>query len=252
MGMQSTIIKLATQLSMLNIFDAINAAYNWSSLWFIPYLLLFMLIICLLDKYVKNLKLQLTIVTAVWLGSMMLWVFESPFRLGELFSQFLLVFALGFYLNKLKLYEKMFSYKTAAIALPVIALFSIDFTTITITNPFVSALWGQLYFNCRSILLTVGLVLLALLLLRKLRAPKNGFAKQIAKRSAFIYLAEPFISFLILSYIFGKADTFFDSGPEFYLYMVVRVVVLLGLLPLCFMAWKKIKQPTTEEALSLE
>ena len=82
-----------------------------------------------------------------------------------------------------------------------------------------------------------------LLFLRKIKIPKNGFAKQIASRSAFIYLAEPLISYIILTYMFMKPDTFiFINGTEFYIYNAVRVVVLLVLVPLGFMALKKLYQ----------
>ncbi|MCW4028591.1 MAG: acyltransferase [Candidatus Bathyarchaeota archaeon] len=238
MGLPFNPIKLGSQLTMLNIFDSVNSVYNWSSLWFIPYLLLFMLIICLLDKYVKSTKIQLLTVAAVWLTAIMLWVYTSPFRLGELFTQFLLVFAFGFYINKFNLYEKILNYKMAAIALPVVIFFAIDLTYLVSGNPWLS----QLYFNLRTILLTAGLVLLALLLLRKLHVPKNGFAQQIAKRSAYIYLAEPFISFAILTLVFNMPDTFFASGPLFYLYQGVRIVICIILVPLGFMLIKNVKQ----------
>lgn len=239
MGLPFNPIKLGSQLTMLNIFDSVNTIYNWSSLWFIPYLLLFMLIICLLEKYVENTKIQLLTVAALWLAAITLWVYTSPFRLGELFTQFLLVFSFGFFINKLKLYEKILNYKMAAIAIPVVIFFAMDLTYLVSGNPWLS----QLYFNLRTILLTAGLVLLSLLLLRKLHVPKNGFAQQIAKRSAYIYLAEPLISFAILSLIFNMPDTFFASGPLFYLYQGVRIVMCIILVPLGFMLFRKnIKQ----------
>jgi fucose 4-O-acetylase-like acetyltransferase len=238
LGLPPNLIKLGSQLTMLNIFDAVNTVYNWSSLWFIPYLLLFMLIICLLDKCVKSTKIQLLSVAGLWLAAIMLWVYSSPLRLGELFSQFLLVFAFGFYIHKLNLYEKILNYKMAAIAIPIVIFFAIDLTYLVSGNPWLS----QLYFNLRTILLTTGLVLLSLLLLRKLHVPKNGYAQKIAKRSAFIYLAEPFISFVILSLVFSMPDTFFASGPLFILYQGVRIVICIILVPLGFMLLKNIKQ----------
>ncbi len=234
------LIKLGSQLSMLNIFDRLNSIYNWSSLWFIPYLLAFMLIICLTEKCFKSLKIQVFAVSLMWLSTITLWVYDSPFRPGQLFSQFFLVFIFGFYVSKFKIYDRIMNFKMAALVIPLVIFFSFDFSGLFTYANVVAGFESQLYFNFRSIVLTLGLVLLALLFLRKIKVPKNGFAKQIATRSAFIYLLEPFISYLILTYIFGASDSFFlDGGIEFYAYQAVRVVVLLFGLPLVFIAWKK-------------
>jgi hypothetical protein len=234
------LIKLGSQLSMLNIFDRLNSIYNWASLWFIPYLLAFMLVICLIEKYFKSLKIQVLAVSLVWLSTITLWVYDSPFRFGQLFSQFLLVFIFGFYVHKFKIYDRILNFKMAALVIPLVIFFSFDFSGLFTYANVVGGFESQLYFNVRSIVLTLGLVLLALLFLRKMKVPKNGFAKQIASRSAFIYLLEPFISYLILTYIFGASDSFFlYGGIEFYAYQAVRVVVLLFGLPLVFIAWKK-------------
>jgi hypothetical protein len=234
------LVKLGSQLSMLNIFDRLNSIYNWASLWFIPYLLAFMLIICLIEKYFKNLKIQVLAVSLVWLSTVTLWVYDSPFRLGQLFSQFLLVFIFGFYVSKFKIYDRIMNFKMAALVIPLVIFFSFNFSGLFTYANVVSGFESQLYFNIRSIVLTLGLVLLALLFLRKIKVPKNGFAKQIATRSAFIYLLEPFISYLILTYIFGASDSFIlDGGIEFYAYQAVRVAVLLFGVPLVFIAYRK-------------
>jgi hypothetical protein len=234
------LVKLGSQLSMLNIFDRLNSIYNWASLWFIPYLLAFMLVICLIEKYFKDLKIQVLAVSLVWLSTLTLWVYDSPFRLGQLFSQFLLVFIFGFYVSKFKIYDRIMNFKMAALVIPLVIFFSFNFSGLFSYANVVSGFESQLYFNIRSIVLTLGLVLLALLFLRKIKVPKNGFAKQIATRSAFIYLLEPFISYLILTYIFGASDSFFlDGGIEFYAYQAVRVAVLLFGVPLVFIAYRK-------------
>ena len=133
------------------------------------------------------------------------------------------------------------NFKMAALVIPLVIFFSFDFSGLFTYANVVAGFESQLYFNVRSIVLTLGLVLLALLFLRKMKVPKNGFAKKIATRSAFIYLLEPFISYLILTYIFGASDSFFlDGGTEFYAYQAVRVVVLLFGLPLVFIAVEKI------------
>ncbi|MCW3995237.1 MAG: acyltransferase [Candidatus Bathyarchaeota archaeon] len=88
MGSTADPVKLFSQVSMLNIFDSLNTIYNWGSLWFIPYLLAFMFIICLIEKYVKGIKIQLALASIIWIVTILLFVYDSPFRLGELFSQF--------------------------------------------------------------------------------------------------------------------------------------------------------------------
>lgn len=248
LGVPADPINLAVQISMVNLFDAVNIVYNGGSLWFIPCLLAFMLIICLIEKYVESTKIQVAAVSAVWLATILLWVFDSPLRLGQLFSQFLLIFIFGFYIHKFNLYDKILNYTMALLVVPLVVFFCFDLSSLFSYANTVEALKALLYFNIRSIVLTLGVVLLSLLFLRKIGIPKNGFAKQIASRSAFIYLAEPFVSFMILSYVFGQADTFFDSGILFYLYQATRVVVLLILMPLTFMAWQKIRTPASKKA----
>jgi hypothetical protein len=250
------LVKLGSQLSMINVFDRVNSIYNWASLWFIPYLLAFMLVICLIEKYVKNLKIQVLAVSVVWLSTITLWVVDSPFRLGQLFSQFLLVFIFGFYLNKLKIYDRIMNFKMAAITIPLVVFFSFDFSGLFSYSNVWDAFQAQLYFNVRSIVLTLGLVLLALLLFRKIGVPKNGLGKKIAVKSAIIYLSEPFISYLILTFVFGAPDSLvFDAGFGFIAYQALRVVVLLLGVPLAFMAWSKFQNrkavPPQADAFSL-
>ena len=93
------------------------------------------------------------------------------------------------------------------------------------------------YFNCRSIMLTLSLVLLTLMILRKIKIPIHGLGKQMVDRSAFIYLSEPFISFVILNYVFGQMKCFSINDIMFFIYQAARIVVLLIIIPLGFMAW---------------
>ncbi len=238
MGAQTTPMALFSQVSMLNVFAGLNSVYNWGTLWFIPFMLLFMVITCVLERYVKNTKTQLLTITSVLIGTTILWTYEAPLRLDGLFNQYMLVFVFGFYISKFKVYEKLMNYKMALVATPIVAMFAIDFSGLFNYNTLLNALVANVYFNCRSIALTMGLVLLALLALRKIKIPVNGFAKQISDHSAFIYLSEPFISFVILTYIFGQGEAVFASGPMFYLYQAVRIGVLLGGIPLILMALK--------------
>jgi hypothetical protein len=133
------------------------------------------------------------------------------------------------------------TYKMALFAIPLVLLFSVDLSGFFNYNSELEALKALLYFTGRSIILTTGLVLLTLLFLRKIGIPQNGFAKQVARRSAYIYLLEPVISFIILTYVFMKPDNlFFADGIEFYIYQAVRIVVLLVIVPLGFMGFRKI------------
>ncbi len=245
LGAQLDPLRFFPVLSMVNIFDSINAVYNWGSFWFIPYLLLFMLIICVLEKYVKRTRWQLPIIFAIWLCSLLLWSYNSAFRLGGNFSQYLLVFAFGFYVHKLNLYEKLMRYRMALIFIPLAAFSEVDLGVLFNYSTPLNAFEALLYFNIRSFCLTMGFVLIALLFLRTSMIPKNGFAKQVASRSAYIYLMEPFISFLILTYIFGEGENFFAGGVMFYLYQATRIVVLLVLVPLAFMGWNKFRHRKT-------
>lgn len=237
MGAKVGPMHVITQVSMLNVFADLNAAYNWSTLWFIPFLLLFMAITCVLERYVKSTKKQLLIISAVLLGTSLLWVYNSPLRFDSLFSQYLLVFVFGFFISKLNLYEKLMTYKMAFFAIPTAVFFSFDLSGLFNYNTTFNALQAQFYFNCRSIMLTLSFVLLTLLILRKIKVPVHGISKQIVDRSAFIYLSEPFVSFVILNYLFGRVECFALNDVMFYIYQVTRIVVLLVIVPFGFMVW---------------
>jgi hypothetical protein len=144
------------------------------------------------------------------------------------------------------------TYKTALVALPTLAFFSIDLSSLFNYNTIENALAAQVYFNCRSIMLTLSLVLLTLMALRRVKLPTNGFVKQIADHSAVIYLTEPFISFLILTYVFGQGEAFFAGGMSFFLYQATRIMVLLGVIPLVFLIWQyRIMMPVPTFAIKL-
>jgi hypothetical protein len=87
----------------------------------------------------------------------------------------------------------------------------------------------------------MGLVVLALMVLRQIKMPVKGLGKQIADHSALIYLYEPFISFIILNYGFGQGEAFFASGLMFYLYQATRITVLLIIIPFGFLVWNNRK-----------
>ncbi len=237
LGVKLTLMQVVSQLSMLNIFATINSVNNWGTLWFIPFLLLFMTITCLLEKYVKSTKKQLLAISALLACTTALWLYETPLMLDSLFSQYLLVFVFGFYISKFKLYEKLMTRKMAVIAFLFVAFFIVDFSGFFNYSTVLNALQAQLYFNTRSIMLTLGLVLLALMFLRKIKMPVNGLAKQIADHSILIYLYEPFVSFLLLTYGFGQGEALFASGIMFYLYQASRIAILLVAIPFGFMLW---------------
>ncbi len=231
-------LALFSQISMLNVFASLNSVYNWGTLWFIPFLLLFMVITCVLERYIKSTRKQLLAISVLLLATGLLCIYDTPLRLEGLFNQYLLVFVFGFYISKFGLYEKLLNYKMAFVAVPVVAFFSVDLSSQFNYNTVANALAANFYFNCRSIMLATSLVILALMFLRKIKLPVNGLAKQISDHSAFIYLAEPFISFIILTYVFGQGEAFFTSGITFYLYMALRILTMLVAIPFIFVAWQ--------------
>ncbi|NLE05161.1 MAG: acyltransferase [Crenarchaeota archaeon] len=247
MGARVEPLQVFSHISMLNIFAHLNAIYNWSTLWFIPFLLLFMTITCFLEKYIKSTKKQILSISTLLIATTLLWLYNSPLMLDSLFSQYLLVFVFGFYISKFKIYEKMMnSYKTTLIAAPLALFFAADLSSLFNCNTVFSALQSQLYFNCRSIILTLSLVILALQIIRRIKIPVTGLGKQIADHSAVIYLSEPFISFVILTYIFGQPQSFHVGSLMFYLYQAVRIGILLIIIPSGFMAlsyWKNSSYP---------
>ena len=236
LGAKADMLKLISQISMVNIIDSVNSVYNWGSLWFIPYLLVFMFIAIALEKYVKSIRLQLSIVSAIWLRSILLWVYDSPLRLGLLFSEFIFVFMIGFWINKLKLYQKVVSNKMAFFAVPLIALLSYDLSNLFNFSSATKAFEALVYTNIRIMGLSLSAVLMALLFLKKIKINKNSHVRRIARRSAFVYLSEPFISYLILHLIFQVPAIYVSDGFLFIAYQITRVMVLLFLLPLFFIA----------------
>ncbi len=241
MGVQLNPLNVFSQISMLNVFDKINSVNNWGTLWFIPFLLLFMGITCILERYVKSTKRQLFTISTLLAFTAIFWLYETPLKLDSLFSQYLLVFVFGFYVSKFGLYEKIINPKMAFVAVPLVAFFAFDFSGFFNYNSILNALQAQIYFNCRSVLLTMGLVVLALVVLRKIKMPVRGLGKQIADHSALIYLYEPFISFIILNYGFGQSEAFFASGIMFYFYQATRITVLLVIIPFGFLVWNNRK-----------
>ena len=70
-------LRLASHVSMLNLFDSLNSLYNWSFLWFIPCLLVCMLILCFVEKFVKKAKLQVLVVSFVWHCTLLAWAYDA-------------------------------------------------------------------------------------------------------------------------------------------------------------------------------
>jgi hypothetical protein len=237
MGVQLNPMNAFSWLSMLNVFDQVNSANNWGTLWFIPFLLLFMGITCLLERYVKSTKRQLLSISALLAFTTIFWLYETPLKLDSLFSQYLLVFVFGFYISKFGLYQKIVNPKMALVAVPLVAFFAFDFSGYFNYNTVLDALQAQIYFNCRSVLLTMGMVILALMVLRRIRMPVRGIGKQISDHSALIYLYEPFVSFIILNYGFGQGGALFANGLMFYLYQATRITVLLVIIPFGLLVW---------------
>jgi surface polysaccharide O-acyltransferase-like enzyme len=235
-------LRLLSHVSMVTIFDGLNSVYNWGSMWFIPYLIAFMLIFCIIKKYVKNTKIQVLLVSIVWFCSILAWVYDAPMKLGQVFSQYFMVFMIGVWFNKFKMYERVMDFKLAYVAAPLFVFFLPNLSNLLTSSNATDTLSFLFYSNGRSIVLSVSAILLVLLFMRKLTFPRNRFVELIAATTVLIYLMEPFCSFILRSYIFGQFNIYFSSGVEFYLYQIARVAVLLVLLPLAAKAFKNTYQ----------
>ena len=179
-------------------------------------------------------KYQVLIVSFLWFCTILAWVFNVPMKLGKDFSQYLLVFTIGFWLSKLRIYEKVMRFRTAYVAVPLVALFSIDLSGVFNENTAIETLMSLLYSNARSIVLSLSVILLVLLFLRKIKIPKNRYVELIAETSIFIYLSEPFFSYGLRRYVFGQPIIYFASGADFYLYLIMRGAILFVGLPLVY------------------
>jgi hypothetical protein len=248
---QVNFLRLLSNITLLNVFDNMNAIYNWGFLWFIPYLLLFMLIFCFLEKYAKNVRIQVLLVFVLWFLVILAWVYDAPMKPGQLFSQYFLVFMIGVWLNKLKMYKETLNFRTALAAVPLIALFSLDFSYLFTFNNAIQALQALLYSNIRSLILSLSAVFLVLIFLQKLKISRNRFVESIAMASIFIYLLDPILAYTVSYYVFGQPTMYFTAGTEFYLYLTVRIFILLALLPLVVKAIRSyIKKPKSSKPQS--
>lgn len=232
MGVPMDPLRLLANVSLLNVFEAFNYVYNWGALWFIPYLMVFMLILCLVKKYVRNVRVQIGLVSVMWFGTILAWAYDSPLKIGMVFSQYFLVFMIGAWFNEFKLYDRVMKLRTACFTVPLVALFSLNLSFLFTFDNTTEALKSLMYSNVRSIVLSVSVILLILPLLRKLRVPGNRFIELVASGSVLIYLIEPFVSYIVRILAFGQLTVYFAAGAEFYLYQSARVVVLLVLLPI--------------------
>ena len=225
------LVELFSNITLLNIFHLVNSIYNWGFLWFIPYLLVFMLIFCFLEKYVKNVKTQVLLVSVLWFATILAWVCGASMKPDQLFSQYFLVFMIGVWFNKLGMYEKVMNFKTAVVTVPLVALFALDFSSLFTFNNTTEMLKALLYSNGRSMILSLSAILLVLLFLRKTRFPRNRFVELIATTSIFIYLLDPFFGFILSDYVFGQPTVYVADGAAFYLYQIARIFILFVLLP---------------------
>jgi len=248
---QVDFLRLLSNITLLNIFDNLNAMYNWGFLWFIPYLLLFMLVFCFLEKYIKKVKIQFLLVLILWFFAILAWVYEATMKPGQLFSQYFLVFMIGVWLNKLEMYKKVLNFRTALVVVPLLALFSLDFSFLFNFDNATEALQFLLYSNGRIIILSLSAILIILIFLQKLKISRNRFVESIAMASIFIYLLDPIFAYLLSNCVFGQPTMYFVDGIEFYFYLAARIFILLFLLPLVVKAIRRyIKKPKSAEPQS--
>jgi peptidoglycan/LPS O-acetylase OafA/YrhL len=238
--MQLNIIQLLSQITLFNIFDVLNSAYNWDFLWFIPYLIIFMIIFCFIEKYVPNSKWQVLLVSSLWLLTIFLWVVDFSLKLGQVFSQYFLVFIVGFWLNKFSMYQKVTRLRIGLVMIPLVALFTIDLSNFFNFNTATEALKYLLYSNGRSIIFSLSAVLLVLIILRKLNIPNNRFVKWVATISILIYFMDPLFNYLISNYVFRQPIIYFSAGLDFWIYILFRIVALFVIFPFTLKAINKL------------
>ena len=149
-----------------------------------------------------------------------------------MFTQYFLVFMVGVWFNKLKMYERVMRFRTGFIMVPLVVLFSLNLSNLFTFNNSIEILKYLFYSNGRSVIFSLSAVLLVLLFLRKFGIPRNRFVELIAKTSILIYFMEPFFSYILRNYVFGQSTIYFAAGLNFYLYIITRIVVLFLFLPL--------------------
>ncbi len=218
--------------SLLNIFEVCNTDAYLYHLWFVPYLLIFMTISVCLEKYVKNVKAQILLVSFLWVLGILGWVVDAPWKLGWAFSQYLLVFMTGFWLNKCDACDKIVKSNALVIVFMfTIIFFSVNLSYFFVSNNLIEILKYQLYVNTRTFALSLSVIFLAAHFIRT-RVRGNRFITLIAKQSLLIYLVEPLVSTFASNYIFNKPTLYAVTGLEFYSFQLVRFALLFILLPL--------------------
>jgi hypothetical protein len=229
------------QIAFLDVFNNENVGFsNWGFLWFIPCLIIYLIIFCLLEKYVKNPKIQVGAVIAIWFLDILTWVFDAPFKTDIRFSQYILVFMFGYFINKLKIYPKIVNLKAAVLAVPVLLLFSFDITSMFNTGNLFGNLGGNIYFSLRSVALGLSVIIISLFLMRKGKLSSNRLIDSIAKLSIIIYLSEAFVSYLLRTLFFGgQLEILLSNMTQFIAYEAVRFVILFLLFPLVYILIKK-------------
>lgn len=229
--LEFNLFQVLSQIALINLIDVFNSAYNWDFLWFIPYLLLFMILFSFIEKYISNSKAQFILIITFWLSSILMWTFNISLKLGQVFSQYFLIFIFGFWLNKFSRYEKITKINISIVLIPLVILFSIDFSNFFSFETAVETLKYLLYSNGRSVIFSLSTILLVLILLRKIKIPQNRYVEWIARISILIYFFEPFFSYFISNYIFMKPIINFDDGVVFWYFIFMRFTVLFLILP---------------------
>lgn len=225
------LIQLLSQIALVNLIDVFNSAYNWDFLWFIPYLLFFMIIFSLLEKYIINPKTQITIVLILWLITILAWTFDISLKIGQVFSQYFLIFIFGFWLNKFSKYEIITKFNMSIIFVPLVVLFSIDFSNFFSFETTIETLKYLLYSNGRSVIFSLSAILLVLFILKKIKIPRISYVEWIARTSILIYFFDPFFGYIISKYVFMEPIINFNDGMTFWYFILLRIIVLFLIFP---------------------
>jgi hypothetical protein len=243
---------LTKQITLIDLFHYQKAGlYDWGFLWFIPILLVFLITFCILEKYVKNPKTQAITVLAIWLLSILSWVFDAPFKLDIRFSQYILVFMFGFWLNKFNIFQKIAGHKIAVATVPFFVLFLFDAPSFFNTSNLLSSLGYYIYFNVRSIALSLSIIII--LFSYRDRFTSNKLIDSIAKISILIYLSEAFVSYVIRNQFFnGQLDILVSNTPQFISYEAARVCILFLFFPLIYVLVRKFWNPKQKPSAALK
>ncbi|MGD0028838.1 MAG: acyltransferase family protein [Candidatus Bathyarchaeia archaeon] len=171
--------------TLLSIFQQnVIGPYDLHHLWFLPVLLVFMLLFMALERMSGHLSVQILVVALLFLGNCQLWRFNSPWMLSEGFALFLINYAAGFWTAKA---GKLDAIRKRRMLLIGAALYVLLF----LTPEWVSLEQYWLRHSILALLSTLAFVSL----FTRVRVP--SLVRAISSSTLMIYLLEPRIRYEI-------------------------------------------------------